>query len=96
MFCLQANARLRLKEYDAALLDCAAAIASQEDHKPAYFTQSTALLHLGKPQEAADSLKVLLEMDPGDETVRCVSFHSSFFLSSPRSNTSHKHCGQSD
>ena len=71
----RANARLRLKEYDAALVDCAAAIASQEDHKPAYFTQSTALLHLGKPQEAADSLKVLLEMDPGDETVRCVSFY---------------------
>jgi len=66
----RANARLRLKEYSAALVDCAAAIASQEDHKPAYFTQSTALLHLGKPQEAADSLKVLLEMDPGDETVR--------------------------
>ena len=79
----RANARLRLKEYDAALVDCAAAIASQEDHKPAYFTQSTALLHLGKPQEAADSLKVLLEMDPGDETVRCVSFLYSFSFYHP-------------
>ena len=79
----RANARLRLKEYDAALVDCAAAIASQEDHKPAYFTQSTALLHLGKPQEAADSLKVLLEMDPGDETVRCVSFLFSFSFYHP-------------
>ena len=41
-----------------------------EDHKPAYFTQATALLHLGKPQEAEESLAVLLKMDPGDETVR--------------------------
>ena len=31
------------------LADCAAAIASQEDHKPAYFTQATALLHLQAP-----------------------------------------------
>ena len=52
------------------MADCAAAIASQEDHKPAYFTQATALLHLGKPQEAEESLAVLLKMDPGDETVR--------------------------
>ena len=66
----RANARLRLREYDASLADCAAAIASQEDHKPAYFTQATALLHLGKPQEAEESLAVLLKMDPGDETVR--------------------------
>lgn len=66
----RANAHLRLKDFDASLADCARAIASQEDHKPAYFTQATALLNLGKPQEAADSLEVLLRMDPGDETVK--------------------------
>jgi DnaJ family protein C protein 7 len=66
----RANAHLRRKDYDASLADCARAIASQEDHKPAYFTQATALLNLGKPQEAADSLELLLRMDPSDETVR--------------------------
>lgn len=66
----RANAHLRRKDYDASLADCARAIASQEDHKPAYFTQATVLFNLGKPQEAADSLASLLRMDPGDETVR--------------------------
>ena len=66
----RANAHLRRKDYDASLADCARAIASQEDHKPAYFTQATALLNLGRPQEAADALGSLLRMDPADETVR--------------------------
>ena len=70
MFCLQANARLRLKEYDAALLECAAAIVSQEDHKPAYYTMSTALLAEGRAEEAAAALERLLAMDPSDETTR--------------------------
>ena len=66
----RANAHLRRKDFDAALADCVRAIASQEDHKPAYITQANTLLNLGKPQEAADALATLLQMDPSDETVR--------------------------
>jgi hypothetical protein len=36
----------------------------EDDHKPAYFTQSTALLAVGQPQEAVDCLAALLRMDP--------------------------------
>ena len=63
-------ARLRLKEYDTCLADCARAIAAQEDYKPAYFTMGTALQALGRPQEAVEALEALARMDPSDETVR--------------------------
>ena len=66
----RANAHLRLKAYDDALRDCGAAIESQEDYKPAYYTKSTALLNTGRPTEAKEVLEKLLEMDPADETTR--------------------------
>ena len=70
LFGLRANANVRLRRYDDALRDCAASIESREDHKPAYYTMSTALLAEGRAEEAAAALERLLAMDPSDETTR--------------------------
>ena len=66
----RANAKFRLKALDDAIRDAEAAIASQEDHKPAYFTMAHALVATGRAEEAAARLKTLVEMDPSDETCR--------------------------
>ena len=64
------NAYLRLKRFEDALKDCDAAIESREDHKHAYYVAGNALLSLNRPSEAAERLKVLTQIDPGDETTR--------------------------
>ena len=66
----RANCHLRLKRFDEALRDCDAAIESREDHKRAYYVAGNCLIGLGKPDEAAARLRVLLDMDPGCETTR--------------------------
>ena len=66
----RANALLRLKRHEEALADCFSAMSASEDHKRAYYVAGSALIALGRPAEAAERLKVLLEMDPNDETTR--------------------------
>lgn len=49
-------ARLRLKEYDAALKDCALAIYAQDDCKDAWLTKAQALHALGRHEEAYNEM----------------------------------------
>mmetsp|Transcript_37526 Transcript_37526/g.119380 ORF Transcript_37526/g.119380 Transcript_37526/m.119380 type:complete len:222 (-) Transcript_37526:818-1483(-) len=64
----RAAARLRLKEYDEALKDCAVAIYAQDDCKPAWLTKAEALHCLGRHEEAARDLQAVKDGFAGNDT----------------------------
>ena len=66
----RAAARLRLKDLDACIADCEAAIAMREDCKSAYVTRASAQQAAGLYDAALAGLSKMAEMDPTDAVVQ--------------------------
>mmetsp|Transcript_10872 Transcript_10872/g.31580 ORF Transcript_10872/g.31580 Transcript_10872/m.31580 type:complete len:238 (-) Transcript_10872:366-1079(-) len=64
----RAAAHLRLKDYDAALKDCAVAIYAQDDCKAAWLTKADALHALERHEEAARELQTIRDTFGGNDT----------------------------
>jgi len=65
----RAAARLRLKDFDAALKDCALAIYGQDDCKSAWLTKAQALHALGRHEEALSDMQALAQTFQNDAQV---------------------------
>merc|ERR1719198_2519209 len=74
----RASARLRLREYDAALKDCALAIYAQDDHKAAWLTKAQALHALGRHEEALHEMSSLAQTYQNDPAVNHAVQRASF------------------
>ena len=64
----RAAAFLRLKDFDAALHDCARALRARDDCKAAWLTRASALHGLGRHEEALADMRPLLERGFANDT----------------------------
>merc|ERR1719231_908035 len=74
----RAAARLRLREYDSALKDCALAIYAQDDHKAAWLTKAQCLHALGRHEEALHDMSSLAQTYQNDAQVNHAQQRASF------------------
>ena len=74
----RAAARLRLKNYDEALKDCALAIYAQDDCKSAWLTKAQVLHALGRHEEALHDMSALAQTFQNDTQVAHAQQRASF------------------